>query len=47
MKWDWNGLELKWARIGMKNVNQNKQFTLPIGIEIRMSCTTVDVFALS
>lgn len=39
-------IELKWARIGISNENQNILFTFIVEIKIKMNYITVDVFIL-
>ena len=41
-----NEVESKWAGIGMRYGNQNKLFTLAVGIEIEINCIDIDVFIL-
>ena len=42
-----NIVELKWAKIGMENENQNELFTLAMEIKIKMRCIVIDMFTLS
>lgn len=42
---DRNELESKWVKIGIENINQNKLFTLVVGIRIVMNIV-INVFIL-
>ena len=42
-----NGVESKLAGTEMRNENQNKLFTLDVGIKIGTNCTAIDLFTLS
>lgn len=46
MDWNQNGVKSKWTKIGMKNENQNKLFTLTMEIKIVMNFIAINMFTL-